>query len=107
MSTMKSVALLCLILTTALLLGQGQGGPVDVDIPAPDANEVDTDFGDEDATDKPLGIVSIKVRHLQEDPALCALRSRYHPHHPQCHSYCKRQGHWIGQCKKETCHCFS
>ncbi|XP_017066861.1 uncharacterized protein LOC108104995 [Drosophila eugracilis] len=99
---------LCLILASILLMqmGQGQAKPLDVDIPSLDANELDTDF-DEDVTDKPLGIVSIKVRHIQTDADLCQQLSRYPPHHPQCHSYCKRQGHWLGQCKKETCHCFS
>ncbi|XP_016949759.2 uncharacterized protein LOC108024366 [Drosophila biarmipes] len=107
LSTMKPAVLLCLILTSALFLGQGRGNPVDVEVPSPEINAVDTVFDEEDATDKPLGIVSIKVRHLQPDPELCAQVSRYHPHHPQCHNYCKRQGHWIGQCKKEACHCFS
>ncbi|XP_016996915.2 uncharacterized protein [Drosophila takahashii] len=105
---MKPVLLFCLILTTALFLGQGHANPVEVDIPGPDANEIDSDLdSDEETPDKPLRIVSIKVRHIEADAALCAQQSPKHPHHPQCHSYCKRQGHWIGQCKKETCHCFS
>ncbi|EDW56242.1 uncharacterized protein LOC6615084 [Drosophila sechellia] len=110
MSAISTALLLCLILTIGLFLGQGRANPVeanDPDIPAPDANELDIDFGEEDATDKPLGIVSIKVRHIQPDPTYCAQLSPHHPHQPQCHSYCKRQGHWVGQCKKNTCQCFS
>eukprot|EP00099_Drosophila_melanogaster_P001451 NP_001097032.2 uncharacterized protein Dmel_CG34331, isoform B [Drosophila melanogaster] len=111
MSAIKPALLLCLILTIGLFLGQGRANPVETnvpDIPAPDANELGIDFGEEeDATDKPLGIFTIKVRHIQPDPAHCAQLSPHHPHHPQCHSYCKRQGHWVGQCKKDICQCFS
>ncbi|XP_017030140.1 uncharacterized protein [Drosophila kikkawai] len=98
---MKLLLLVCLILA-ALLLGDAR--PSEVDSPEPDANELDNG---EEAVAKPPGIVSIKVRHVQADPLLCQQLSRYHPHHPQCHGYCKRQGHWIGQCKKNSCHCFS
>ncbi|XP_016971555.1 uncharacterized protein LOC108039141 [Drosophila rhopaloa] len=105
MCAMKLPLVVCLILTAALLLGQGHGIPVEVDVPAPDSNDLDTDF--DEASEKTLGTVSIKVRHIQTDPALCEDTSRYHPHYPQCHSYCKHQGHWIGQCKKKTCQCFS
>ncbi|EDV46777.1 uncharacterized protein LOC6550403 [Drosophila erecta] len=116
MSAIKPALLLCLILAIGLFLGQGRANPVEAnvpnvpnvpDVPASAANELDIDFGEEDATEKPLGIVSIKVRHIQPDPAHCTQLSPHHPHHPQCHSYCKRQGHWVGQCKRNSCHCFS
>ncbi|XP_017041913.1 uncharacterized protein LOC108088575 [Drosophila ficusphila] len=104
---MKPAALLLtLILATVLILDGGQANPVGPDIPADDANDLVSDF-DENSSEKAVRIVSIKVRHIQTDPALCAQRSKHHPHHPQCHSYCKRQGHWVGQCKKDTCQCFS
>lgn len=70
-------------------------------------NEVDIDDESGEGTAKPLGVAAIKVRHVSEDPDLCSKLSRYHPHHPLCHNYCKRQGHWVGQCKKERCHCFN
>ncbi|KAH8336630.1 hypothetical protein KR074_004142 [Drosophila pseudoananassae] len=70
-------------------------------------NEVDTEDSSEEGEAKPLGVASIKVRHVSEDQELCSKLSRYHPHHPLCHNYCKRQGHWVGQCKKERCHCFN
>ncbi|KAH8238184.1 hypothetical protein KR032_000886 [Drosophila birchii] len=102
---MKLLLLVSLILA-ALLLSLGEARPSEVDSPEPDANDLDTG-NEEEAVTKPLGIVSIKVRHVQADPLLCQQLSPYHPHHPQCHGYCKRQGHWIGQCKTNSCHCFS
>ncbi|XP_017129971.1 uncharacterized protein LOC108147752 [Drosophila elegans] len=105
MCAMKLALAVAVILTTVLLLGQGHANPVEVDVPAPDANDLATDF--DEASEKSMRVVSIKVRHIQTDPALCEHTSPHHPHHPQCHSYCKHQGHWIGQCKKKTCQCFS
>ncbi|EDV91918.1 uncharacterized protein LOC6566098 [Drosophila grimshawi] len=58
-------------------------------------------------TAQPLGIVSIKSRAIAMDRALCQVQSRYHPHYPKCHQYCKRLEHWIGQCWRESCHCIS
>nr|NP_001285478.1 uncharacterized protein Dmel_CG34331, isoform C [Drosophila melanogaster]AHN59948.1 uncharacterized protein Dmel_CG34331, isoform C [Drosophila melanogaster] len=70
MSAIKPALLLCLILTIGLFLGQGRANPVETnvpDIPAPDANELGIDFGEEeDATDKPLGIFTIKHPRIQE-----------------------------------------
>ncbi|KAH8421427.1 hypothetical protein KR009_007474 [Drosophila setifemur] len=112
---MKLYPVLCLTLCI-LLLGQAGADVIrrsrqtspDLSDPDPLINEVDTDdSSEEDDAKKPLGIVAIKIRHIQADAELCQQLSRYHPHHPQCHGYCKRQGHWIGQCKKEKCHCFS
>ncbi|XP_017869896.1 PREDICTED: uncharacterized protein LOC108618408 [Drosophila arizonae] len=62
---------------------------------------------DATTTPKPLGIVSIKSRAIAMDRALCKEQSRYHPHFPKCHQYCKRLDHWIGQCWRESCHCIS
>ncbi|ALC48465.1 CG34331 [Drosophila busckii] len=59
------------------------------------------------STPKPLGIVSIKTRAVAMDRGLCLERSRYHPHFPKCHLYCKHLDHWIGQCRRESCHCIS
>lgn len=83
-----------------------------------DADNFDDDVSDEselpekfvsDATTtmKPLGIVSIKSRAIAMDRALCQEQSRYHPHYPKCHQYCKKLEHWIGQCWRESCHCIS
>ncbi|KAH8366930.1 hypothetical protein KR200_004927 [Drosophila serrata] len=90
---MKLLLLVGVILA-ALLFGLGQARPSEADSPEPDANELDTGNGEEAVT-KARGTVSIKVRHVLTDPLLCEQLSRYHPHHPQCHGYCKRQGHWI------------
>ncbi|XP_034670987.1 uncharacterized protein LOC117903209 [Drosophila subobscura] len=78
--------------------------------PGADSNEnelnIDTEESEEAVT-VPLGIVSIKARVIAKDRALCQQLSRYHPHFPKCHEYCKRQEHWIGQCWRESCHCIS
>ncbi|KAH8368073.1 hypothetical protein KR084_006240, partial [Drosophila pseudotakahashii] len=74
--TMKPVLLFCLILTTALFLGRGQANPVEVDIPSPDANELDSDLDSEEETsDKQLRIVSIKVRPRTHSPGHSIYRS--------------------------------
>ncbi|KAH8416742.1 hypothetical protein KR222_000813, partial [Zaprionus bogoriensis] len=64
-------------------------------------------ISDATTTEKPLGIVSIKSRAIAMDRGLCLERSRFHPHFPKCHDYCKRLEHWIGQCWRESCHCVS
>ncbi|KAH8387426.1 hypothetical protein KR093_007010 [Drosophila rubida] len=64
-------------------------------------------ISDATTTAKPLGIVSVKSRAIAMDRGLCLERSRYHPHYPKCHNYCKRLEHWIGQCWRESCHCIS
>ncbi|BFG02666.1 uncharacterized protein DMAD_02115 [Drosophila madeirensis] len=83
--------------------------PADV-APGADSNEnelnIDTEESEEAVT-VPLGIVSIKARVIAKDRALCQQLSRFHPHFPKCHEYCKRQEHWIGQCWRESCHCIS
>ncbi|KAH8304693.1 hypothetical protein KR018_009190, partial [Drosophila ironensis] len=112
---MRFALLLCLIFVLrtsgAHVLRRGTNSDpltaVQPDVPSGvEVNEVDIDDSEEDETTE-LGVASIKVRHIKDDPELCEFLSRYHPHHPQCHSYCKRQGHWMGQCKKARCHCFS
>ncbi|KAH8280216.1 hypothetical protein KR044_008819, partial [Drosophila immigrans] len=72
-----------------------------------DGKEKDVFISDATTTAKPLGIVSIKSRAIAMDRGLCQEQSRYHPHYPKCHAYCKRLEHWIGQCWRESCHCIS
>ncbi|XP_062139394.1 nematocyst expressed protein 3-like [Drosophila sulfurigaster albostrigata] len=76
--------------------------------PAPAGNEDKEIFiSDATTTSKPLGTASIKSRAISMDRGLCQERSRYHPHFPKCHQFCKRLEHWIGQCWREDCHCIS
>ncbi|XP_017135290.1 uncharacterized protein LOC108151272 [Drosophila miranda] len=125
---MKRLLVVCLLLLSlALFLAPGQAsvfrGIRDASEPAADAadppaevaagagsneNDLNIDSGEsEEAVTVPLGIVSIKARVIAKDRALCQQLSRYHPHYPKCHEYCKRQEHWIGQCWRESCHCIS
>ncbi|KRF98840.1 uncharacterized protein Dwil_GK16338 [Drosophila willistoni] len=92
--------------------------PVPAPVPTPEAaaplgqsSDLDTFHSGESNEDETeattLGIVSIKSRVIAKDRALCQQLSRYHPHYPKCHDYCKRLDHWIGQCWNESCHCVS
>ncbi|XP_022225342.2 uncharacterized protein LOC111076054 [Drosophila obscura] len=120
---MKLLLVVCTLLSLALCLVPGQASVVrgtrDATDAAADAadvalgadsteNEVNIDSGEsQEAVTVPLGIASIKARVIAKDRALCQQLSRYHPHYPKCHEYCKRQDHWIGQCWRESCHCIS
>ncbi|KAL7744819.1 hypothetical protein ACLKA6_007112 [Drosophila palustris] len=127
--------ILCLGLCLCLCLGTGQArrlqqrreanaapepapapAPEPVPVPMPvlddkldgdDSAEKEVFVSDATTTTKPLGIVSIKSRAIAMDRGLCQVQSRYHPHYPRCHQYCKRLEHWIGQCWRESCHCIS
>ncbi|XP_011187567.1 uncharacterized protein LOC105215380 [Zeugodacus cucurbitae] len=64
------------------------------------------DENDDDVTE-PLGIASVKSRAIAMDRGLCRELSRYHPHYPRCQEYCKKLNHWMGMCRRESCHCYS
>ncbi|XP_039962549.1 uncharacterized protein LOC120776113 [Bactrocera tryoni] len=66
------------------------------------------DESDDDVTtNMPLGIASVKSRAIAMDRGLCRELSRYHPHYPRCQEYCKKLNHWMGMCRRESCHCYS
>ncbi|KAI8125658.1 hypothetical protein FF38_05302 [Lucilia cuprina] len=70
----------------------------------------DNDGGDhfEDIDDpENLPIASIKSRAIAMDRELCRELSRYHPHYPRCQLYCEKLNHWIGMCRRDSCHCYS
>ncbi|XP_030378814.1 uncharacterized protein LOC115627311 [Scaptodrosophila lebanonensis] len=85
------------------LTGVGEDHSADIDASADD-NDGDTQ---EETTPQPLGIVSIKSRAIAMDRGLCKELSPYHPHYPRCQEYCKKLDHWIGMCRRESCHCIS
>lgn len=67
-------------------------------------NTVDNS-GDDDKEDLP--IASVKSRAIAMDRELCREISRYHPHHPRCQTYCEKLNHWMGMCRRDSCHCYS
>ncbi|XP_034483628.1 uncharacterized protein LOC117788843 [Drosophila innubila] len=125
------VWILCLGICLCLCLGTGQArrlqqrreanaAPEPAPVPVPEQtqlpeSELDGDdsarkeifVSDATTTSKPLAIVAIKSRAIAMDRGLCQEQSRYRPHYPKCHQYCKKLDHWIGQCWRESCHCIS
>lgn len=73
----------------------------------------ENDSGNNNANDKDnaepeeLPIASIKSRAIAMDRELCRELSRHHPHHPRCHLYCVQLKHWMGMCRRDSCHCYS
>ncbi|XP_013104792.1 uncharacterized protein LOC106085212 [Stomoxys calcitrans] len=63
------------------------------------------DNGDDEIRD--LKTVAIKSRVITLDRELCREQSRYHPHYPKCQLYCENLKHWMGMCRRDTCHCYS
>ncbi|XP_005187288.1 uncharacterized protein LOC101889651 [Musca domestica] len=63
------------------------------------------DNGDDEIKD--LKTVAIKSRVITLDRELCREQSRYHPHYPKCQMYCENLKHWMGMCRRDTCHCYS
>ncbi|XP_073828102.1 uncharacterized protein [Musca autumnalis] len=63
------------------------------------------DNGDDEMKD--LKTVAIKSRVITLDRELCREQSRYHPHYPKCQEYCENLKHWMGMCRRDTCHCYS
>ncbi|XP_065364954.1 uncharacterized protein LOC135958018 [Calliphora vicina] len=72
-------------------------------------NAIDEDNNGDDDDDDPedLPIASIKSRAIAMDRDLCRELSRYHPHHPRCQLYCEKLNHWMGMCRRDSCHCYS
>ncbi|XP_020717435.1 uncharacterized protein LOC110118923 [Ceratitis capitata] len=70
-------------------------------------NDIDDDELTVKMTPKSMGIASVKSRAIAMDRALCRELSRYHPHYPRCFEYCKKLNHWMGMCRRESCHCYS
>ncbi|XP_075157103.1 uncharacterized protein LOC142230343 [Haematobia irritans] len=78
-----------------------KGSPATIDDDADDF----VDNGDDEIKD--LKTVSIKSRVITLDRELCREQSRYHPHFPKCQLYCENLKHWMGMCRRDTCHCYS
>ncbi|KAM7347859.1 uncharacterized protein ACRADG_007345 [Cochliomyia hominivorax] len=71
-------------------------------------NDIDGDNNEgDDDEQKDLPIASIKSRAIAMDRELCRELSRYHPHHPRCQLYCEKLNHWMGMCRRDSCHCYS
>ncbi|XP_054729520.1 uncharacterized protein LOC129238504 [Anastrepha obliqua] len=71
------------------------------------SQDEDDDGSVDDDVSQPLGIASVKSRAIAMDRGLCRELSRYHPHYPRCQAYCEKLNHWMGMCRRESCHCYS
>ncbi|XP_037931004.1 uncharacterized protein LOC119673167 [Teleopsis dalmanni] len=67
----------------------------------------DNDNDNTESISKELNIASIKSRAIAMDREICSVLSRYHPHYPRCQDYCKKLNHWMGMCRRHSCHCYS
>lgn len=70
-------------------------------------NDLNADNNDDVDDPEDLPIASIKSRAIAMDRDLCRELSRYHPHHPRCQLYCEKLNHWMGMCRRDSCHCYS
>ncbi|XP_037828106.1 uncharacterized protein LOC119616034 [Lucilia sericata] len=99
---------ICALTTRASVIRRDVEDFDDGDDSIENAENDDNYGGDEDNGDpENLPIASIKSRAIAMDRELCREISRYHPHHPRCQFYCEKLNHWMGMCRRDSCHCYS
>lgn len=97
--TILILVVLCAAITTASVVRR--------DVEDFDDDNDSDEVGNDDNDVEDLPIASIKSRAIAMDRELCRELSRYHPHHPRCQLYCEKLNHWMGMCRRESCHCYS